>query len=160
MLGRPDHLPVEWVIEDTVCNWWRPNFETAQVRIDEYFFVWTPLMIYNSIKLFIARTWLAGGPNLRCGQLLGGKMVRFGSKRNTHSRLMALCSRLPGSASTRKAKPIWILLKQETVSGSGISWDICKSAPHSWLITMPASHHSVFYRPEALPATQPTESKH
>ena len=26
-------------------------------------------------------------------------------------------------------EPIWILLKQETVSGSGISWDICKAAP-------------------------------
>ena len=25
-------------------------------------------------------------------------------------------------AGTRKVKPIWILLKQETVSGSGISW--------------------------------------
>jgi len=25
---------------------------------------------------------------------------------------------------------------------------------------MPASHHSVFYRPDALPATQPTVSKH
>ena len=29
---------------------------------------------------------------------------------------------LPGWAGTRKVKPIWILLKQETVSGSGISW--------------------------------------
>ena len=38
---------------------------------------------------------------------------------------------LPGSAGTGKVKPIWILLKQETVSGSGISWDICKSAPRS-----------------------------
>ena len=28
-----------------------------------------------------------------------------------------------------------ILLKQETVSGSGISWDICKSAPHSRQVT-------------------------
>jgi len=35
MLGRPDHPPVDWVIEDTVCNWWRPNFETAQVKNDE-----------------------------------------------------------------------------------------------------------------------------
>ena len=34
-------------------------------------------------------------------------------------------------AGTRKVKPIWILLKQETVSGSGISWAICKSAPRS-----------------------------
>ena len=32
---------------------------------------------------------------------------------------------------TRKAKPVWILLKQETVSGIGISWAICKSAPLS-----------------------------
>jgi len=36
---------------------------------------------------------------------------------------------LPRSAGTRKVEPIWILLKQETVSGSGISWAICKSAP-------------------------------
>ena len=36
---------------------------------------------------------------------------------NTH--LMALCLGLPRWASTRKVKPIWILLKQETVSGSG-----------------------------------------
>jgi len=28
-----------------------------------------------------------------------------------------------------------------------------KSAPHSRQITMPAPHHSVFYRPDALPAT-------
>ena len=27
-------------------------------------------------------------------------------------------------------------------------------------ITTPAPHHSVFYRPDALPATQPTASKH
>jgi len=67
---------------------------------------------------------------------------------------------LPRSAGTRKAKPIWILLKQETVSGSGISWAVCKSAPHSKQITTPTPHHSVFYRPDALPAAQPTASKH
>ena len=44
---------------------------------------------------------------------------------------MALCPGLPGWASTKKEKPIWILLKQETASGSGISWAICKSAPCS-----------------------------
>ena len=49
----------------------------------------------------------------------------------------------PGWAGTRKIKPIWILLKQETVSGSGISWAICKSAPRSRQITMPAPHHHV-----------------
>ena len=35
-------------------------------------------------------------------------------------------------------------MKQETVSGSGISWAICKFAPRSRLITTPAPHHSVF----------------
>ena len=43
---------------------------------------------------------------------------------------------------------------------SGISWAICKSAPRSRQITTPAPHHSVFYRPDALPAAQPTVSKH
>ena len=52
------------------------------------------------------------------------------------------------------------LLEQETVSGSGISWAICKSAPCLRQITMPAPYHSVFYRPDALPAAQPTASKH
>jgi len=42
-----------------------------------------------------------------------------------------LCQGLPGWAGSSKVKPIWILLKQETASGSGISWAICKSAPLS-----------------------------
>jgi len=67
---------------------------------------------------------------------------------------------LPRWPGTRKVKPIWISLKQETVSGSGISWAICKSAPRSRQITTPTPHHSVFYRPDALPAAQPTASKH
>jgi len=69
-------------------------------------------------------------------------------------------SGLPGWADTRKVKPIWILPKQETVSGSSISWAICNSAPRSKQITTPAPRHSVFYRPDALPAAQPTASKH
>ena len=79
---------------------------------------------------------------------------------HTHTRLTVLCPGLPRWAGTRKVKPIWILLKQETVSGSGISWNICKSAPRSRQITMPTPHHSVFYRPDALPAAQPTASVH
>ena len=78
----------------------------------------------------------------------------------THTHLTALCPGLPRWAGTRKIKPIWILLKKETVSGSGISWAVCKSAPRSRQITTSAPHRSVFYRPGALPATQPTSSKH
>ena len=68
----------------------------------------------------------------------------FKDLEHTHTRLMALCPGLPGWSGTRKEKPIWILLSQETVSGSGISWSICKSAPRSRQITIPAPHHSVF----------------
>ena len=46
------------------------------------------------------------------------------------------------------------------MSGSGISWAICKSAPCSRQITTPAPHHSVFLQPDALHAAQPTASKH
>ena len=77
-----------------------------------------------------------------------------------HTRLTALCPGLPRWAGTRKVKPIWILLKQETVSGSGIIWAICKSTPRSRQITMPAPTTQFFYRPDALPVAQPTVSKH
>ena len=79
---------------------------------------------------------------------------------NSHTRLTALCPGLPRWAGTRKVKPIWILLKHETVSGSGISWAVCNSAPRSRQITTPAPYNSVFYRPDALPSAQPTASKH
>jgi len=49
-------------------------------------------------------------------------------KPHTHTRLAALFPGLPEWAVTRKVKPIWILLKQETVSGSGISW--AYASPH------------------------------
>jgi len=78
---------------------------------------------------------------------------------HTHTRLTALCPGLPGWAGTRKVKPIWILLKQETVSGSGISWAICKSAHRSRQITTPAPHHSVFTgRMPFLPHNQQCQS--
>ena len=88
-------------------------------------------------------------------------MLSMLSNTHTHTHLTALCpgQPLPGSSGTRKVKPVWILLKQETVRGSVISWTICKPAPRSRQITMPSPHHSVFYRPDAIPAAQPTASK-
>ena len=47
-------------------------------------------------------------------------------------------------------KPMRILLKQDTLSGSVISWAICKSAPRLIQITTLAS------LPDAVPATHPT----
>ena len=76
---------------------------------------------------------------------------------HTHTRLTALCPGLPGWAGTKKVNPIWILLKEETVSGSGISWAICKSALSSRQITMPAPHRSVFLQ-AGCPSGCPTNS--
>jgi len=51
-------------------------------------------------------------------------------------------------------------MKQEMMGGSGISWTTCKSfAPRARQITTLVSYHSVFYRPDALPATRSTASK-
>ena len=44
---------------------------------------------------------------------------------------------------------------------SGISWTICKqSGPRSRQIITTTPHHSIFYRPDALPDAQPTVLKH
>jgi len=75
----------------------------------------------------------------------------------TQTRLTALNPGLPGWAGTREVKPIWILLKQETVSDSDISWAICKSASHSRQKTMPAPHSSGFLQ-AGCPSCHPTNS--
>jgi len=54
---------------------------------------------------------------------------------------------------TRKVKPIWIdWSKRQWVA-------VASTRPYANLrqITTPAPHHSVFYRPDALPAAQPTK---
>ena len=71
--------------------------------------------------------------------------------------LTALFPGQSGWAGTRKVKPIWILLKQETVSGSGISWAICKSAPCSRQITTP-NPTAQFFLQAGCPSCRPTNS--
>jgi len=79
------------------------------------------------------------------GQVEAQKIKRT----NTHA-----CTRVRARA--RKVKP-GILLEQQTVSGSGISWAICKSAPRSRQITTPALHYSSFLQARC-PSCRPTNS--
>ena len=48
---------------------------------------------------------------------------------------MAIWLGLPGWAGTRKVRPIWNLLKQETVSGSGTGWDSLPAVLARMLVT-------------------------
>jgi len=84
-------------------------------------------------------TWSASAPR----RLV--PIVHFIHTHTPHTHLTALFPGLPRCAGTRTVKTIWILLEQETVSGSGISWAVCKSAPRSGQITTPAPHHSVHF---------------
>jgi len=75
---------------------------------------------------------------------------------------LGLCLGIHGWSGTRKVKPGKTklnLLEQETVSGSGISWAICKYTP--WPRHIPCQHPTtVFYRLDALPAAELTVSKY
>jgi len=111
-----------------------------------------PVALNSHLSHSLTHSLVGCLPCLYCHVIFDLPQYRFVSCtiRNTHTHL---------TAGTRKAKPIWILLKQETVSGSGISWAICKSAPRFRQITMPTPHHSVFYRPDAfLPPNQQCQS--
>ena len=59
-------------------------------------------------------------------------------------------------AGTRKAKPIWILMKQETVASAG-PYASLHLAPDRQPHRHPTTQF--FYRPDALPAAKPTASK-
>ena len=84
----------------------------------------------------------AKSSQVKSSQVAFNKMKVTSAHTHTHTHTYThthpfngLCPGLPGSAGTRKVKPIWISLKQETVSGSGISRAVRKSAPRSRQIT-------------------------
>ena len=74
----------------------------------------------------------------------------------TFNGLFRVC---PGEPVPERKTQSGFYWKQDTVSDSGIRCAACKSAPRSRQITMPAPHHSDFYRPDALPVAQPAASK-
>jgi len=76
---------------------------------------------------------------------------------HTHARARAFNGHFYGTTRVsryQKGKPIWILLKQETVSGSGINWAICKSVPRSRQITTPP----LSFLQAGCPSCRPTNS--
>ena len=66
--------------------------------------------------------------------LIGSLLTKVRLPLNTHTHTHPFngpLSRTTRVSRYQKGKPVWILLKQEMASGSGISWAVCKSAPCS-----------------------------
>ena len=124
----------------------------------------THYLLSPNVNIFVpVRIWTSGcrlmiGLWCTLGLPVGGTIQRPQLQLQLHTHpFKGPFPGLPRWANTRKVKPIWILLKQETASGSGISWAICKSAPRSRQITTPAPHHSVFLQ-AGCPSCRPTNS--
>jgi len=82
---------------------------------------------------------------------------------HTHTTVSLLLWNLSGTTrvsryqkgKTRKVKTNLDLLEQETVSGSGICWAICKSAPHP---RQPRQHATTQFLQAGCPSCRPTNS--
>ena len=141
----PTLQPATWITAPQTVGW----ISSAASRQAAVATEWWAWKTNRSWKTQTTGAWCLPNDSVCCSSL-----QRFDSvATHTHS-LTSL------TALTGKVEPICILLKQETVSGSGISWAVCKSAPRSRQATMPAPHHSVYYRPDALPVAQTTASEH
>ena len=106
-----------------------------------------------SLSDILRRLVLSTADESRTGELVDNT--------HTHTRLTA-----PFSGTTRVSRYQKGKTNLDFTEARDSEWQwhqlgrICKSAPRSRQITTPAPHHSVFYRPDALPAAQPTASKH
>ena len=78
-------------------------------------------------------------------------------KAHTHTRLTALCLGLPRWAGTRKVKHNLDFTGARDSEWQWHQLGMCKSAPRSRQITMPAPHHSVFLQ-AGCPSCRPTNS--
>jgi len=98
---------------------------------------------------------------LWCNYHAVNSMSRKTSLRLTHAHTHTLFngrfSRTTRVSRYQKGKTIWILLKQETVIGSGISWAICKSATRSRETTMPAPHQLISFFTGWMPFLPPNQ---
>jgi len=74
-----------------------------------------------------------------------------------HTRLPALFPGLPGWSSTRKVKPIRILLKPETVSGSGIGW--LYGSMHLAPDRLPRQHPTTQFFTDQMPFLLPNHQR-
>ena len=124
-------LTTPLLLQCNICSTQQLDYKEMQLKSLKYIFSNYNLKQYTIRKHSKPRKYQFMCP------IINDRLSRNSWKTNTHTHthththLTALCPGLPRWAGTRKVKPIWILLKQKTVSDSGISWAICKCAPRS-----------------------------
>jgi len=125
------------ILKEATCQSWFIQWCKDTASLSSHFFTIQFVTDGLPIRLVL----------LLCINVNMGLMATYIIIRKAHTHTHPFNGPLSGTTRVsryQKGKPILILLKQETVTGSGISWAICKSAPCSRETTTPALHHSVF----------------
>jgi len=126
LLNHIRHVPKARILSVAACSWQKlPDVAVAQTR-----------MMTSSLH--------DGKLNDRCQHT------------HTHTTVLLLFWNMSGTTrvsryqkgKTRKVKTNLDLLEQEIVSGSGICWAICKSAPHP---RQPRQHHTTQFFTGRMP---------
>ena len=132
--AQPCTSPVWKCLLCSISWFLRLNIEKFSVLENKISSIWT----YFYTNLYIGSSFVCWNCKLVSIRMSNIKDIKKRAIKliHTHTRLTALFPGLPGWAGTRKITPTWIFVKQETVSGSGISWAVCKSAPRSRQITI------------------------
>jgi len=137
-----------WTLAARIATQWRLSQQNCWQMVSHYASVLCYSVYWDQISVYLATVIILGKYSV-C--VLQG---------HAHTHTHPFNGPLSGTTEVsryQKGKPIGILLKQETVSGSGISWAIRKFAPLFRQITMPASHYSVFLQ-AGCPSCRPTNS--
>jgi len=119
---------VDWTSRKFITHWslWRKNVWIEQTKIGCHSNVASTIATQvhrNHLSLMTLHPQtLSSLASFKSGLVLPFWYRLTQDVLETHIRLTVLCPGLPGWAGTRKVKPIWVLLEQETVSSSGISW--------------------------------------
>ena len=109
--------------------------------------------------LTLLDVWQKGHP--ACKKLSGGVLAWLSVWGEMQMCIWPLPLTISCSSKSRLVLPSWYWLTQVDPD----KWPLNEClfvvfALHCRQITTPASHHSIFYGPNAVPATQPTVSKH
>ena len=134
-----------------ICNTWFDKFQQRRHR--------KCVGMFSKAFIHVKNTHVPPSCHNEIGTVLSPARSRCPNP-NTHTHLTALFPGLPGWAGTRKVRPIWIITEARDSEWQWHQLGHMQVCTTLQIDNHASTHHSVFYRPDALPATQPTASKH